>query len=66
MRSIWDFIVKYEFWFFVLIIIGLEIGEYLTRTHWMGSLGFLLFLIAITRLASHPMWNKDKEKNKLK
>jgi hypothetical protein len=28
----------------------------------MGGLGFLLFLIAITRLASHPMWKKDKEK----
>ena len=62
MRSIWDFIVKHEFWFTILPVFGLYIGEYLTRTHWMGNLGFLLFLIAITRLASHPMWNKDKEK----
>lgn len=52
MRSIWDFIVKHEFWFTILAVTGLYIGEYLTRTHWMGSLGFLLFLIAITRLAS--------------
>jgi hypothetical protein len=48
----WNFIVKYEFWFTILAVTGLYIGEYLTRTHWMGSLGFLLFLIAITRLAS--------------
>jgi hypothetical protein len=62
MRSIWDFIVKHEFWFTLNASTILYIGEYLTRTHWMGGLGFLLFLIAITRLASHPMWKKDKEK----
>ena len=62
MKTLWDFIVKYEFWFFFLIIIGLEIGEYQTREMWMGSLAFLLFLIAIMRLASHPMWKKDEEK----
>lgn len=62
MRSIWDFIVKYEFWFIMLAVTGLYIGDSLTQTHWMSGLGFLLFLIAITRLASHPMWNKDKEK----
>lgn len=61
MKTLWDFIVKYEFWFFFLIIIGLEIGEYQTRERWMGSLSFLLFMIAIMRLASHPMWKKDKE-----
>ena len=62
MKSIWDFIVKHEFWFTILPVIGLYIGEYLTRTHWMGNLGFLLFLIATTRLALHPMWKKDNER----
>ena len=62
MRSIWDFIVKHEFWFTILAVIGLHIGDTITHTHWMGNLGFLLFLIAITRLAFHPMMNKDKEK----
>ena len=62
MKTRWDFIVKYEFWFFFLIIIGLEIGEYQTREMWMGSRAFLLFLIAIMRLAMHPMWKKDKSK----
>jgi hypothetical protein len=41
--------------------VGLEIGEYQTREHWMGNLANLLFFIAIMRLASHPMWKKDKE-----
>ena len=62
MKTLWDFIVKYEFWFFFLIMIGLEIGEYQTREMWMGNLAVLLFLIAIMRLASHPMWKKDEEK----
>jgi hypothetical protein len=62
MRSIWDFIVKHEFWFTILAVTGLYIGDSLTHTHWMGSLGFLLFLIAIMRLASHPMWKKDEKK----
>ena len=61
MKALWDFIVKYEFWFFFLIIIGLEIGEYQTREMWMGSIATLLTFIAIMRLASHPMWKKDKE-----
>lgn len=60
-KTLWDFIIKYEFWFFVLIIIGLEMGDYQTGERWMGSLATLLFLIAIMRLASHPMWKKDKE-----
>ena len=61
MKTLWDFIIKHEFWFSFLIIVGLEIGEYQTREHWMGNLANLLFFIAIMRLASHPMWKKDKE-----
>ena len=62
MRSIWDFIVKYEFWFTILLVFGLHIGEYKAGGGWMTGLANLVFLIAIMRLASHPMWNKDKEK----
>ena len=61
MKTLWDFIVKYEFWFSSLIIFGLFIGEYQTRGMWMGNLAFLLFMITGTRLASHPMWKKNKE-----
>ena len=60
MKTLWDVIIKYEFWFFFLIIIGLEIGDYQTGHRWMGNLATILFLIAIMRLASHPMWKKDE------
>ena len=62
MKKLWDFVIKHEFWFSCLIIIGLLIGEYQTRELWMGNLAFLLFLISVTRLAMHPMWKKDEEK----
>ena len=61
LKSVWNFIVKNEFWFFCLIIMGLYVGEYQTGEMWMASLAFILFLIAGTRLASHPMWKKDEE-----
>ena len=62
MKNTWDFVIKYEFWFSALVIVGLYIGEYLTEKMWMGSLAVLLFLIAGTRLANHAMWEKDQEK----
>ena len=61
LKSVWNLIVKHEFWFFCLIILGLYVGEYQTGETWMASLAFVLFLIAVTRLASHPMWKKDEE-----
>ena len=61
LKSVWNFIVKNEFSFFCLIIMGLYVGEYQTGEMWMASLAFILFLIAVTRLASHPMWKKDEE-----
>ena len=60
MKKPWDFIVRHEFWFFFLIIIGLYIAEDQTGEMWMGNLAFVMFLIAGTRLAIHPMWKKDK------
>lgn len=60
MKTVWKFIIKYEFWVFFTIIIALEIGDYRTGERWMGSLATVLFLIAIMRLASHPMWKKNK------
>lgn len=61
MKTLWDFIVKYEFWFSCLVIIGLWIAEDQTGEMWMGDLAFVVVLIAVTRLASHPMWKKDKD-----
>ena len=61
MRTLWDFIVKYEFWFSCLVIIGLWIAEDQTGEMWMGNLAFVVVFIAVMRLAYHPMWKKDKE-----
>ena len=63
MKTLWDFIVKHEFLFSFLVIIGLHFGEYKTGDGWMGGLANLVFLIAIMRLASHPMWKKDKSED---
>jgi hypothetical protein len=58
-KSIWAFITKHEFWFSVIILVGLYIGEYQTGEMWMGGLAFLFFIVATTRLAMHPMLKKD-------
>ena len=63
MKTLWDFIVKHEFWFSCLVILSLHFGEYKTGDGWMGGLANLVFLIAIMRLASHPMWKKDKSED---
>jgi len=62
MKNVWDFVIKHEFWFSALVIVGLYIGEYWTNEMWMGNLAVLLFLIAVTRLANHSMWKKDQDK----
>ena len=46
-----------------VFIIGLYIAEDQTGEMWMGNLASLLFLIAIMRLAYHPMWKKDKSED---
>ena len=61
MKKVWEFLVKHEFLFSYLVIIGLWIAEDQTGEMWMGSLAFVVFLIATMRLASHPMWKKDKD-----
>lgn len=38
MKTLWDFIIKHEFWFSFLVIIGLHFGEYKTGDGWMGGL----------------------------
>jgi hypothetical protein len=62
MKMFWNFVIKHEFWFSALAIVGLYIGEYRTDEMWMGGLAFLLFLIAVTRLANHSMWKNDQDK----
>ena len=60
MKILWDFIVKHEFWFLLLLFIGLEIGDYQTGEWSMGFLANVVIITAFVRLARHPMWKKDK------
>lgn len=59
--AIWQFIKKYEFWVLVAIWAGLVIAAEITEDTLFDSLSFLTFMIAVTRLAMHPMWKKEKE-----
>ena len=61
MKKVWDVIVKHEFWFSCLVVISLWIAEDQTGQWWIGFLATLVLVTAFMRLASHPMWKKDKE-----
>ena len=59
--AIWEFIKKYEFWFFMTICVGLFIAERITEDATLVSIATLIFIVATTRLAMHPMWKKDEQ-----
>jgi len=61
MNAIWQFIVKYEFWVLMTICVGLLIAEIVTEDATFVSIATLIFIVATTRLAMHPMWKKDKQ-----
>ena len=61
MGGILRFIIKFEFWVLILLALGMYVGEWLMGIHGLGNFAFVLFLIAITRLAMHPMWKKGEE-----
>ena len=59
--AIWEFIKKYEFWFFMTICVGLFIAERVTEDATLVSIATLIFIVATTRLAMRPMWKKDEQ-----
>ena len=61
MNAIWQFIVKYEFWVLVAIAVGLAIAHEITDDATYASIMGLITIVAITRLAMHPMWKKDEQ-----
>jgi len=61
MTAIWQFIVKYEFWVLVAIAVGLAIAHEITDDATYASIMGLITIVAITRLAMHPMWKKDEQ-----
>ena len=63
MSAIWQFIVKYEFWVWMAIWAGFVIAYERTEDATYASGVTLIGMIAITRLAMHPMWKKDQQEN---
>ena len=59
--AIWQFIKKYEFWGLIAICIGLAIAHEITDVALYASISSFMFLVAIMRLAMHPMWKKDEQ-----
>ena len=56
----WQFIRKYEFWVLVAVWAGLLIAYEITEDAILPGLMTLIFIVAVTRLAMHPMWKKDE------
>jgi membrane protein insertase Oxa1/YidC/SpoIIIJ len=52
MKTLWDFIIKHEFWFLLLLFIGLEFADYKTGEWWISFLATLVLITAILRLVS--------------
>jgi len=61
MGAIWKFILKYEFWVLMVGWVGLLLAYVITKDATLPTLMTLIFVGAVTRLAIHPMWKKDKE-----
>ena len=61
MSVIWQFIKKYEFWVLMSIAVGLAIAHEITKDALYASIMGLITIVAITRLATHPMWKKEKQ-----
>ena len=59
--AIWQFIRKYEFWVLVAVWEGLLIAYEITEDALLPGLMTLIFIVAVTRLAMHPMWKKDEQ-----
>ena len=61
MTAIWKFIQKHEFWVLMAIAVGLAIAHEITDDATSASIMGLITIVAITRLAMHPMWKKDEQ-----
>ena len=61
MGAIWKFILKYEFWVLMVGWVGLLLAYVIIKDATLPTLMTLIFVVAVTRLAIHPMWKNDKE-----
>jgi hypothetical protein len=61
MRAIWQFILKHEFWVLMAVWVGLLIAYKISGDALLPGMMLLIFIVAITRLAGHPMWRKGEQ-----
>ena len=61
MSAIWQFIKKHEFWFLIAICIGFYIAHVKADDALFANIGSVIFMVAVLRLAMHPMWKKDEQ-----
>ena len=59
MKALWDFTVKHEFFFLLLLFIGLEFADYQTGEWWISFLATLVLITAILRLVSRKKGNSE-------
>lgn len=60
MSAIWQFIWKYEFWVLMAVWAGLLIAYEITGDATLSGLMTLIFIVAVTRLAMHPVWKIEE------
>ena len=61
MKTIWQFIKKHEFWCLMAVWVGLLIAYEITGDATLPGIMGLISIVAITRLAMHPMWKKEEQ-----
>ena len=58
----WQVIVKYEFWVLMAVWAGLLVAQEITGSALLPGTMALVFIVAVTRLAMHPMWKKGEQR----
>lgn len=61
MNATWQCIVKCEFWVWMAIWAGFVIAYESTGDATYAGIMGLISIVAITRLAMHPMWKKNEQ-----
>ena len=60
--SIWQLILKHEFWVLMAIWAGLMVAHEITGNALWPGIATTVFIVAVTRLAMHPMWKKGEQR----
>lgn len=61
MSSIWQLILKHEFWILMAVWAGLMVAHEITGNALLPGFGTMVFILAVARLAMHPMWEKGEQ-----